>query len=163
MDKSENDFRAVFFKGLMTRKVELEGTLERLKKSKQEYDGELHVFDFTDEVDDAQRETSAHQLYTLIERKDKERKNIERLLERIFKEEDFGICEECGERIQRERLLIIPEATLCVTCQRKFERMDQTLNFSSTGFKSRRNTDWESPDEIDDDKGSDNPDSEGDL
>ncbi len=150
--KGEDDFRATFLKSLMTKKVELEDTLVRLKKSTQEYDGELHAGDFTDEVDDAQREISAHQFYSLIERKDKERKNIERLIERIFKEEDFGTCEECGEKIPRERLLIIPEATLCVTCQREFERMDQTLNFSSTGFKSRRNTEWERPDDIGDDE-----------
>jgi DnaK suppressor protein len=34
----------------------------------------------------------------------------------------YGICESCGERIDPARLEILPEATLCLECQRKFER-----------------------------------------
>ncbi len=34
----------------------------------------------------------------------------------------YGICEDCGERIDPARLEIIPQATLCLRCQRAFER-----------------------------------------
>ncbi|MDO8503414.1 MAG: TraR/DksA C4-type zinc finger protein [bacterium] len=34
----------------------------------------------------------------------------------------YGICEECGEMIDTDRLMIYPEATLCVSCERKRER-----------------------------------------
>lgn len=149
--KWEEDFKTLFLEGLMTKKRELEITLERLKKSTQEYDGELHAGDFTDEVDDAQREISAHQIYSLLERKDKELGKIARLVERITGEQDFGLCEDCGERIPKERLLAVPEATLCVSCQREMERMDQTVNFSSAGFSSKRNMGWEGPEDPDDD------------
>ncbi len=33
----------------------------------------------------------------------------------------YGICEECGEPIPRERLEARPHATLCVDCQKKRE------------------------------------------
>lgn len=28
----------------------------------------------------------------------------------------FGICKQCGNKIETEKLLAIPESTLCVTC-----------------------------------------------
>jgi RNA polymerase-binding protein DksA len=33
----------------------------------------------------------------------------------------YGICQECGRAIPRERLEARPEATLCVDCQRRVE------------------------------------------
>jgi DnaK suppressor protein len=40
---------------------------------------------------------------------------LERALDRVD-DEHFGICAECGEDIAAGRLLIMPEATLCVDC-----------------------------------------------
>ena len=40
---------------------------------------------------------------------------LERALDRIDND-NFGICAECGEDIAPGRLLIMPEATLCVDC-----------------------------------------------
>jgi len=37
----------------------------------------------------------------------------------------YGICENCGERIDPARLEIIPEATLCLQCQRQRERQNR--------------------------------------
>ena len=34
----------------------------------------------------------------------------------------YGICQTCGQRIDPARLEILPEATLCLRCQREFER-----------------------------------------
>ena len=34
----------------------------------------------------------------------------------------YGICENCGEMIDTDRLIIYPEATLCVKCERKREK-----------------------------------------
>lgn len=31
-------------------------------------------------------------------------------------EEDFGVCHECGQPIPMGRILLMPEATLCVRC-----------------------------------------------
>jgi DnaK suppressor protein len=39
----------------------------------------------------------------------------------------YGICENCGERIDPARLEILPQATLCLKCQREFERTSRRL------------------------------------
>ena len=150
-----DDFRTAFMKGLELKKLELQQTLDRLMKSRQEYEGQLTAGDFIDEVDDAQREISAYSQFSLIERKNKELQKIEYLLNRVAEEQDFGLCEECGTRIPKERLLLVPEATLCVACQRELEKMDSRTSMAShtTGFSpTRREVSWETtePPEEDD-------------
>jgi len=34
----------------------------------------------------------------------------------------YGVCENCGKMIDTDRLMIYPEATICVECERKEER-----------------------------------------
>ena len=34
----------------------------------------------------------------------------------------YGICERCGKFIDTDRLMILPETTLCVDCERKKEK-----------------------------------------
>lgn len=34
----------------------------------------------------------------------------------------YGICEKCAKMIDTDRLMIFPEATLCVNCEKKKER-----------------------------------------
>jgi DnaK suppressor protein len=153
--KKEEDFRTAFMKSLQAKQEELQDTLERLMESRKEYEGQLAVGDFIDEVDDAQREISAYSQFSLIERKNRELQKIEYLLSRIKTEEDFGICEECGTRIPRERLLVVPETTLCVACQRELEKLDQRKSMasraSSTLSPTRREVSWESSEPVDED------------
>ena len=33
----------------------------------------------------------------------------------------YGICEDCGQQIDPERLEVRPQATLCIACQRRVE------------------------------------------
>jgi len=141
-----DDFRTTFMKSLELKKQELQQTLDRLMKSRKEYEGQLTAGDFIDEVDDAQREISAYSQFSLIERKNRELQKIEYLLNRVAEEQDFGLCEECGTRIPKERLLLVPEATLCVACQRELEKMDSRMSMAShsTGFSpTRREVSWE--------------------
>jgi DnaK suppressor protein len=35
---------------------------------------------------------------------------------------EYGVCEDCGQKISAERLQFLPEATRCVTCQARQER-----------------------------------------
>jgi DnaK suppressor protein len=37
----------------------------------------------------------------------------------------YGLCNNCGERIDPARLEILPEATMCLSCQRQFERRNR--------------------------------------
>ena len=34
----------------------------------------------------------------------------------------YGICEKCGKMIDTDRLMIKPEATLCIECEKKREK-----------------------------------------
>src|SRR6266481_3675318 len=47
---------------------------------------------------------------------------VERYRERLLDQGRFGICEECGEDIGRERLKMLPSTLVCVDCQRARER-----------------------------------------
>jgi DnaK suppressor protein len=122
--RGKSDLRATFMQNILDKRKELEKTLERLIDSQKEYDVQLSGGDLIDELDQAQREISASSYYPIIERKTKELRKIDLLIKRISKEGTFGLCEECGKRIPRKRLLIVPEATLCVSCQREFEKID---------------------------------------
>jgi RNA polymerase-binding transcription factor DksA len=34
----------------------------------------------------------------------------------------YGLCEDCGNLIDTDRLMVYPEATLCASCQKKKEK-----------------------------------------
>jgi DnaK suppressor protein len=54
--------------------------------------------------------------------------NSERLLAQVeaalarFDEGLYGICERCGDHIDPARLKALPYATLCMSCQHRFEQ-----------------------------------------
>ncbi len=48
---------------------------------------------------------------------------------RLARKGTYGICESCGGRIDPARLEIIPEATLCLDCQRQKERQNKRRRF----------------------------------
>ena len=151
----KDDFRSAFLASLQAKKEDLEETLAGLLSSRKEYNGELTAGDYIDEVDDAQREISASSHYGLIERKNRELRKVEHLLGRILKEEEFGLCDECGARIPRERLMAAPEATLCIACQREMEKEDYRrlmASKSTLGFGPRREFSWGISDSRDDDE-----------
>ena len=60
-------------------------------------------------------------IWALVQRLQYKLELVERALQAAEKGK-YGICEGCGERIDPARLEILPEATLCLECQRKFER-----------------------------------------
>jgi DnaK suppressor protein len=50
------------------------------------------------------------------------REQVERALERL-QVGLYGYCEDCGGRIPEERLRCRPEATRCVDCKSRLERL----------------------------------------
>ena len=46
---------------------------------------------------------------------------IERAMKRL-EEGEYGKCEVCGAEIDRDRLEILPETTMCVHCRERFEK-----------------------------------------
>lgn len=69
------------------------------------------------DVDAYEREKT----WALLRRLQDKLESIERAIE-AAREGTYGICKGCGERIDPARLEILPEATLCLECQRKLER-----------------------------------------
>jgi len=63
---------------------------------------------------------------------------IDEALRRMTEDpEEFGLCETCDEPIAQRRLLLVPEATLCATCQREDEQAN-----SPRGRSRRHLTDY---------------------
>ncbi|MEJ2726802.1 MAG: TraR/DksA family transcriptional regulator, partial [Deltaproteobacteria bacterium] len=134
------DTRKIFLEQLISKKREFEISLERLRRTQKEYNDESFGENIADEFDNAQREISVFNNYSLIAKKIKELRNVNRLIEKVSRDENFGVCEECGNPIPAARLLIVPEATLCVECQRELEKLDHARNLvvkASPGFRER--------------------------
>ncbi len=128
--------RDQFLEKLNIKRREFEKALQRLMRNQREYHENLDEGASMDESDQAQHEISISSNYSLIERKARELKQIDRLIRQIAIDSHFGTCEECGNPIPTERLLIVPEATLCVPCQRELEKFDHLRRLSrQSGFK----------------------------
>lgn len=123
-----------FLKNLMFKKNEVEEALVRLHRSQNEYEDSLHPGDVIEEFDRAEREIAAQRYYSLLKRKKEELERIDSLIRRVQLDEEFGLCEECGERIPEKRLLIVPEATLCVPCQTDLEKLASRKSFAERAF-----------------------------
>src|SRR5687767_13732302 len=48
----------------------------------------------------------------------------------------YGMCDECGEPIDGERLAILPSAVTCLDCKRRLETEKQPFEEPGTGFRS---------------------------
>ena len=71
---------------------------------------------FPDPTDRASFESNRNSVLRI---RDRERKLIFKMEEALTRldEEQFGICEECGEQIGIERLKARPMTTLCIDCK----------------------------------------------
>jgi DnaK suppressor protein len=142
--------RKKFLSQLETKRAQLKESLAHWVEKQREYNELISGDNIADETDSAQREIDIVSTYGVIERKTRELKKIDYLIAKILKDENFGICEECGEPIPDERLLIVPEAVLCVPCQRDLEKFDQMRNLANrrhSGFEGRAASEWEDLDE----------------
>jgi DnaK suppressor protein len=126
------DFKSRFLDKLTGKKQELEGTIKHLVNSQKEDMGKISVDSFIDDLDRADREISAQTFYKLLDRKNKELERINFLIRRIQKEQDFGLCEECGSQIPEKRLLIMPESIYCVPCQKELEKVELRISMAKT-------------------------------
>lgn len=122
--RKSHDFRSRSLDNLMAKRREVEEALTRLSGSQRKYENLRSIDPLIEDVDQAEREISAHRLYCILERKHQELKKIDLLIRRLLEDDQFGQCEECGRQIPEERLLIVPEAVCCVPCQRKLEKWE---------------------------------------
>ena len=125
-------FRERFLKNLMLKKEEIEKAISSLINGRKEHKGLFSSDEITEEMDRAEVEVASQVHYSLLAKKTKELERIEILICRVQKEDEFGLCDECGERIPEERLLIVPEATRCVPCQKEIERFESRKGFGKS-------------------------------
>ena len=85
----------------------------------QEVSGELSSFDQhpADSSDVTEQRARDFAIDQILEAEAEQIKDAQRRIA----EGTYGICEECGREIGKERLAARPEATLCIDCQRQRE------------------------------------------
>ena len=112
-----------FFQTLLNEKLE-----ELLKEADRTVDGmtDAKAENFPDPTDRASLESNRN--FTLRIR-DRERKLIVKIKEALGRIDDgtYGNCEECGEKIGRERLEARPVTTLCIDCKSMQEAEERKL------------------------------------
>ncbi|MFO7784143.1 MAG: TraR/DksA family transcriptional regulator [Thermodesulfobacteriota bacterium] len=146
----KTDLRSMLVGALLSRRHDLESALQQAKISWRDWNQRPGKEDPADEVDGALHETSTHNHYSLMERKVRELRKIDDLLHRMRNDEEFGLCEECGDPIPIKRLMILPDATFCVPCQCRLERRNGLRLSGAWGANyasERRARDWENPDD----------------
>lgn len=74
------------------------------------------------------RATAETDLHFDLRVKDRAQKLIDKINEALQRIDQgtFGICERCGEPIERERLKARPIATLCIDCKTEQERDEKS-------------------------------------
>ena len=85
--------------------------------------------DVGDEVDNSMVEQERELNLLLQDREKQHLEAIEEALQRIETGE-YGFCDECGDQIDQKRLMVMPLAQLCITCQQNEERLGN-INFFS--------------------------------
>ena len=106
----------------------LEQRAEILKDAGKAKSGDLNVVEeeLADTVDRSTVETERNFTLRLLDRERKLLKKIDETLQRLD-ENEFGLCDECGNPIGIERLRARPVATLCIDCKEAQERKEKQL------------------------------------
>ena len=109
-----------YFKGLLIQRLD-----ELITEANNTISGfARHKDGSPDFVDQASMESDTGFSLRLREREGKLIVKIKMALEKL-EEGDFGICEECGEKILEERLKVRPMADLCIVCKKKQEALEK--------------------------------------
>lgn len=99
----------------------------RLKKRKADLDKEDPFEDVRRVTDNAATDTDALEQFG-HERTQALKKEVDRKLIQIRKAMSqikigrYGTCEKCQKMINTDRLMVMPEATLCIKCEKKKEK-----------------------------------------
>ncbi|HZD54648.1 MAG TPA: TraR/DksA family transcriptional regulator, partial [Candidatus Aquicultoraceae bacterium] len=82
------------------------------------------VSDIGDILDSVSEERTRELDMILTDREKQKLKQIDDALDRI-EEKTYGLCEECGVKIPRARLKVVPFAKYCVECKEVIEREEK--------------------------------------
>jgi DnaK suppressor protein len=106
--------------------VFLKAQLKKLEKRKKEiskedpFENESRISDNASPDADAAEQFGHARTSAIKERLDKKIIQTKKALTRV-KIGKYGICEDCGEMIDTDRLMVYPEATMCASCKAKRE------------------------------------------
>lgn len=99
--------------------------------------------DIGDILDSVSEERTRELDLILTDREKRKLAQIDDALDRI-EENTYGLCEECGVKIPKARLKVLPFAIFCVECQEKNEREEKyTREESEDGIRKVPVTDVE--------------------
>ncbi len=101
---------------------------EIARRTKDTTKGEIP--DIGDIIDSVSEERTRELDMILTDREKKKLLQIDDALDRI-EENIYGLCEECGVKIPKQRLKVLPFAKFCVDCQEKQEREEKYLREES--------------------------------
>lgn len=91
--------------------------------------------DIGDILDSVSEERTRELDLILTDREKRKLAQIDDALDRI-EENTYGLCEECGIKIPKARLKVLPFAIFCVECQEKNEREEKyTREESEDGIR----------------------------
>jgi DnaK suppressor protein len=91
--------------------------------------------DIGDIIDSVSEERTRELDLILTDREKRKLAQIDDAIDRI-EESTYGLCEECGIKIPKARLKVLPFATYCVECQEKNEREEKyTREESEDGIR----------------------------
>ena len=113
-------------KELETLKVLLSAEQERLEKSFQDksFDEEEVANSIKDEVDSANDQILLSQNQRFTKRDFFYYKKVKKALE-FIDDEEYGMCQDCGESISFARLKARPTSEMCINCKEEAEREEQ--------------------------------------
>lgn len=97
------------------------GEKEKLEKQIRYYESEdpflVEDRDWTSTLDDDITENEGHDRITAAKNElIGQLKKVDKALKRI-EEGQYGVCSKCSSKIPQERLLIMPTAEVCVSCE----------------------------------------------
>lgn len=101
--------------------------LERRKKDIEKEDPFSNAARVTDNASpdaDAEEQFGHARTSAIKEQLDRKIIQTKKALSRI-KVGKYGVCESCGKMIDTDRLMIYPEATICVTCEKNKNKKTQ--------------------------------------
>lgn len=119
--RKEEEYKEILIK----KREEIEKQLLKFTGENKEDKGD-YVSKFPDygkeEQDNAEEVKEYGKALSLEHHLESELEKINQAIEKIEKKRGFGICEECGGKIEEERLEIRPQSLKCMVCAKKIKK-----------------------------------------
>ena len=109
---------------LLARRQEIQQQIDELLAQHRADQIQLREESVADTEDLSTRDSVSHQQLSILEVRNQMRLQVEAALQRLD-EGTYGLCEDCRQPINEERLKAMPFARRCIDCQRHAELLEQ--------------------------------------